>query len=472
MNASLAEKLLHSIINTSNNNITIADANGMILQTNKEHWSVYGIKGDGYKGKSVFQLEKEGILTPSITALVLKEKRPVQIMQHTQTGKVIMTQGYPIFDEEGKIIWVISYAQDQTEIRNLQEQYEQLERKLQGYQTEVEELRRKEGIHYRSKEMQQMVNTIHRVAESDATVLFLGESGVGKSMFAHELHNQSQRRKEPFIEVNCSTIPESLFESEMFGYEAGSFTGATKNGKQGLIEQADNGTLFLDEIGELPLSMQVKLLKVLQEKKFMRIGGKKERHVDFRLVTATNQNLEEMVEQGKFRLDLYYRLHVIPLQIPPLRERKDEIPFLINRYVDLMNVKYKTSKKLHAATYETLIGYKWPGNVRELENLMERLILTTEGNIIYPNDLPPSISGEPISNTTVDELQKEASIMDELNHLDLNSAIEKVEEYMIRKASHQCKTTYEMAELLGISQPSVVRKLKKYKGGKHHQRTK
>ncbi|KAA9028364.1 sigma-54 interaction domain-containing protein [Niallia endozanthoxylica] len=472
MNASLAEKLLHSIIDTSNNNITIADAKGMILQTNEEHWSVYGIKASGYKGKSVFQLEKEGILTPSITALVLKEKRPVQIMQHTQTGKVIMTQGYPIFDEEGKIIRVISYAQDQTEIRNLQEQYEQLERKLQGYQTEVEELRRKEGIHYRSKAMQQIVNTIHRVAESDATVLFLGESGVGKSMFAHELHNQSQRSKEPFIEVNCSTIPESLFESEMFGYEAGSFTGATKNGKQGLIEQAHNGTLFLDEIGELPLSMQVKLLKVLQEKKFMRIGGKKERHVDFRLVTATNQNLEEMVEQGKFRLDLYYRLHVIPLQIPPLRERKDEIPFLINRYVDLMNVKYKTSKKLHPATYEALIGYRWPGNVRELENLMERLILTTEGNTIYPNDLPPSISGEPISNTTVDELQKEASIIDELNHLDLNSAIEKVEEYMILKASQQCKTTYEMAELLGISQPSVVRKLKKYKGVRHHQRTK
>jgi len=472
MNASLAEKLLHSIINTSNNNITIADANGMILHTNKEHWSVYGIKVDEYKDKTVFQLEKEGILTPSISAMVLRVRKPVQIMQHTRTGKVIMTHGYPIFDDDGKIIRVISYAQDQTEIRNLQEQYEQLERKLQGYQTEVEELRRKEGIHYRSKEMQQIVNTIHRVAESDATVLFLGESGVGKSMFAHELHNQSQRSKEPFIEVNCSTIPESLFESEMFGYEAGSFTGATKNGKQGLIEQAHNGTLFLDEIGELPLSMQVKLLKVLQEKKFMRIGGKKERHVDFRLITATNQNLEKMVEQGKFRLDLYYRLHVIPLQIPPLRERKDEIPFLINHYVDLMNVKYKTAKKLHATTYEALIGYRWPGNVRELENLMERLILTTEGNTIYPNDLPPSISSKHISDTTVDEQKREAIIIDQLNHWDLNSAIEKVEEYMILKASQQCKTTYEMAELLGISQPSVVRKLKKHKGVRHYPRTK
>jgi len=472
MNASLAERILHSIIETSNNNITIADADGMILQTNEGHWTVYGVHAGEYKGKSVFQLEKEEILTPSITAMVLREKKPIQIMQNTQTGKVIMTQGFPIFNEDGKIIRVISYAQDQTEIRNLQEQYEQLQRKLQGYQTEVEELRRKEGIFFRSKEMQQIVNTIHRVADSDATVLFLGESGVGKSMFAHELHNQSQRSKEPFIEVNCSTIPESLFESEMFGYEAGSFTGATKKGKQGLIEQAHNGTLFLDEIGELPLSMQVKLLKVLQEKRFMRIGGKKEQHVDFRLITATNQNLEAMVASGNFRLDLYYRLNVIPLQIPPLRERKDEIPFLINHYVDVINTKYKTSKKLHAATYESLIGYKWPGNVRELENLIERLILTTEGDTIYPNDLPATISSQYTSDAKDALLEIESYYLEELNQLDLNSAIEKVEEYMILKASQQCKTTYEMAELLGISQPSVVRKLKKYKGVRHRQRTK
>ncbi|WP_338448945.1 sigma 54-interacting transcriptional regulator [Niallia oryzisoli] len=473
MKDSFAEKLLNYIIETSNNNITITDAEGIILQSNPEHWSVYGLKADEYKGKSVYQLEREEILTPSISAMVLREKKPVQILQHTQTGKVIMTKGYPLFDDDGTIVRVVSYAQDQTEIRRLQEQYEQLERKLQGYQTEVEELRRKEGIHFRSKEMQQIANTIHRVAESDATVLFLGESGVGKSMFAHELHNRSQRSEEPFIEVNCSTIPENLFESEMFGYEAGSFTGATKKGKQGLIEQAHNGTLFLDEIGELPLSMQVKLLKVLQEKKFMRIGGKKEQHIDFRLVTATNQNLEEMVEKGKFRLDLFYRLNVIPLHIPPLRERKDEIPFLINHYIDLINAKYKTAKKLHAATYESLIAYKWPGNVRELENLMERLILTTEGTTIYPNDLPPSINCHPISKTKETKLQRETTIQfEELKHLDLNSAIEKVEEHMILRAAQTCKTTYEMAELLGISQPSVVRKLKKYKGVRHHQRTK
>lgn len=266
MNISIANKILDTIIETSNNNITIADDKGYILHSNPNHWSLYGITPDQYKGKTVYQLQDEGVLSPSITAMVLKEHKELKIMQNTTTGKIIMTSGYPIFNDDGKLILVISYSQDQTEISNLQNQYEQLERKLKGYQAEVEELRGKEGILYRNKEMHQIVKTIQRVAKTDATVLILGESGVGKSMFARELHNQSDRKKEPFIEVNCSTIPESLFEAEMFGYEAGSFTGAQKQGKTGLIEEADNGTLFLDEIGELPLAIQVKLLKVLQEK--------------------------------------------------------------------------------------------------------------------------------------------------------------------------------------------------------------
>lgn len=463
MSDSITNKILDTIIQTSNNNITIANAEGIILQSNPDHWSVYEIKPDEYKGKSVFQLEKEGVLSPSITSMVLKEKRAIQIMQNTKTGKVLMTKGYPIFNDDGDIIRVISYAQDQTEISELQDQYGKLEKKLKSYQMEVEELRSKEGVLYRSKGMQQIVKTIHRVANSDATVLFLGESGVGKSMFAHELHNQSHRRKEPFIEVNCSTIPESLFESEMFGYESGSFTGAQKKGKEGLIEQAHNGTLFLDEIGELPLSVQVKLLKVLQEKKFMRIGGKKEHHVDFRLVTATNQNLEKMVEEGKFRLDLYYRLNVIPLHIPPLRDRKEDITLLINHYSDLMNKKYQTTKKLHASTYERLIQYKWPGNVRELENVMERLVLTTEGTNIFPNDLSPSIQRQNPAECEKAPLLTEPLIHEELENLDLKAALEKVEKQLILKAYKQCNSTYEMAKLLGISQPSVFRKLKKYK---------
>ncbi|MFK2827056.1 sigma 54-interacting transcriptional regulator [Bacillus sp. B190/17] len=456
---SITEMILEKIIKTSKSNITITDGNGIILYTNIDHWSVYEDEPKNYIGKSVFELQEQGILSPSITAIVLNEKQPTQIIQHTKKGKVIMLTAYPIFNDNGEIIRVISYAMDQTEISHLQDEYEQLKRKLKGYQTEVEKLREKEEALYRSKEMQHITKTLQRVANTDATVLMTGESGVGKSMFARKLHTQSHRQKEPFIEVNCSTIPVSLFESEMFGYEPGSFTGAQKKGRQGLIEQAHNGTLFLDEIGELPLSIQAKLLKVLQEKKFMRIGGYKEQHVDFRLVGATNRNLEEMVQKGEFRLDLYYRLNVIPLHIPPLRERKEDISLLINHYIELINSKYKTTKKLHPSTYEILLNYRWPGNVRELENLIERLILISDETIIWPNCLPSSVLGQEVSN------RGEASLIEQFITEDhnLKAVIERVEKLMISKAQEQCKSTYEIAKYLGISQPSVIYKLKKYK---------
>lgn len=460
MNLSIEDTILDTIIQTSNNNITITDENGVILYTNLDHWAVYGVKADQYIGKSVYTLQEEGILSPSITAMVIKERRAIQIMQHTKTGKIIMSTAYPIFNDDKKLIRVISYAQDQTEIRNLQDQYEQLKRKIKDYQTEVEELRGKEGILYRSKEMLQILKTIYRVADSDATVLLLGESGVGKSMFARSLHNHSHRHKEPFIEVNCSTIPENLFESEMFGYESGSFTGAQKHGKQGLIEQAHNGTLFLDEIGELPLAIQVKLLKVIQEKKFTRIGGNRENHIDFRLVTATNRHLDKMVEEGKFRLDLYYRLNVIPILLPPLRERREDITLLINHYLNQMNAKYQKLKTFHSSTYEILNQYNWPGNVRELENLVERLVLTTEEATIHPHSLPPSMLGERSTERKETPLVMEEPFYEE--H-DLKTVLEKVEQQMILKAYKHCTSTYEMAKFLGISQPSVVRKLKKYK---------
>ncbi|MBK5460176.1 sigma-54 interaction domain-containing protein [Peribacillus sp. TH27] len=460
----MLEQELKKIIETSNNNITITDEKGIILYSNPKLWEIYGMDPASYIGTSVYQLEKEGLLTPSINALVLKEKKAMRIMQHTQTGHVVMSTGYPIFNKEGLLVRVISYGQDQTEILQLQEQYEQLQRIVKGYQTEVEDLREKELDYHdmiaRSNATKQILKTIHNVAKTDATILLLGPSGVGKSTFARSVHNQSNRRKEPFIEVNCSTIPESLFESEIFGYEPGSFTGANKQGMQGLIEQADSGTLFLDEIGELPLAMQAKLLKVLQEKKIKRIGGKKESLINFRLIAATNQDLKGMVNEGKFRLDLFYRLNVIPIQIPALHERKEDIPLLIQHYLQKTNDKYQKLKKFHPTTYEVLTHYQWPGNIRELENLIEQLILIIEEPIIFPKHLPQTITGqiEQTENSSSQTIEQES---DE-NH-DLKKTLEKVELQLITKAYKQCKTTYQMAEYLGVSQPTVIYKLKKYK---------
>ena len=459
----LLETELDKIIETSNNNITITDQDGIILRSNPIHWSIYGIEPNQYIGKSVYQLQEEGVLSPSIHAMVLENKEPVQILQKTKTGRTVMATGFPVFNQRGEVIRAISYSQDQTEIFNLQEQYKDLEKKLVSYQTEVEELRGKEsdyhGILYRSSSIEQIVRTIYRVSKTDASVLLLGPSGVGKSTFARMLHAQSSRKDEPFIEVDCSTIPETLFESEMFGYEAGSFTGASKQGKQGLIEQAEQGTLFLDEIGELPLAMQAKLLRVLQEKKVMRIGGKKEHQVDFRLITATNKNIEEMVEKEAFRLDLFYRINIIPLQIPPLKERREDIPILVQHYVHTINEKYKMSKKLHALTYDILTQYSWPGNVRELENVIERVILTADEETIHPEHLPINIRniGLPAENQLVAETEH-----DIVEDADWKTVIEKTEKALLSRALEHCKTTYEMAKSLGISQPTVVRKLKQY----------
>ncbi|WP_260399768.1 sigma-54-dependent Fis family transcriptional regulator [Peribacillus simplex] len=460
----MLEEELNKIIETSNNNILITDQDGIILYSNPKLWEIYGMESDSYIGTSVYQLESEGLLTPSINAIVLKEKKAKRIMQETKTGHVVMSTGYPIFNKEGLLVRVISYGQDQTEILQLQDQFEQLQRKVKGYQTEVEDLREKElDYHYliaRSNETKHILKTIHNVAKTDATILLLGPSGVGKSTFARAVHDQSNRKKEPFIEVNCSTIPDSLFESEIFGYEPGSFTGANKQGRQGLIEQADSGTLFLDEIGELPLAMQAKLLKVLQEKKIKRIGGKKENHINFRLVAATNQDLKEMVSQGKFRLDLFYRLNVIPIQIPALHERKEDIPLLIQHYLQKTSDKYQKFKKIHPSSYEVLTHYHWPGNIRELENLIERLILTIEEPIIFPEHLPQSITGQIEQPEDSNFLAIEQDCEE---NFDLKKTLEKVERQLIAKAWEKCKTTYEMAEHLGISQPTVIYKLKKYK---------
>ncbi|WP_031409152.1 sigma-54 interaction domain-containing protein [Geobacillus vulcani] len=453
--ADVLEFELDAILKSSNDNIVIADENGIILRASPNCLSIYGKDASYLVGKSVYQLEKENVFCPSVTARVLREKKEVQLMQQTATGRVVMATGVPVFDQQNRLVRVISFSHDLTELERLKEDYEKLRKQMEHYQMEIEELK-PEHIVIQSKAMERIWKLVHRVAQSDATVLFLGESGVGKNVFARSLHLHSPRRNEPFIEVNCSAIPESLFESEMFGYEKGSFTGAQKTGKPGLIELADKGTLFLDEIGELPLSMQAKLLKVLQEKKVIRVGGIKERTVDFRLIASTNQNLAEMVKQGKFRQDLFYRLHVIPIYVPSLRERKEDIFMLAQYFLKKFNQKYQMDKYFHPSIVDHLVQYDWPGNVRELENMIERLVITSETRAIYPEYLPFSIQKYPELITPHQSLEKrnEPSTLKE--------AIEQVERQWLLRAVKQCKTTYEMADYLGISQPTVVRKLKKY----------
>ncbi|MFD1708793.1 sigma-54 interaction domain-containing protein [Siminovitchia sediminis] len=452
---------MQAILDVSNDNIVITDGHGKVLKASPNCYSIYGMKTDELLGKNVDELERMDVFSPSVTKRVIEERKEVQLMQHTLTDRYVMATALPVFDDRGKIIRVISFSHDLTELRQIKEDYEELQSKMAYYESEIKELRDKEqntnGIVLKSKEIHQVWQLIQRVAASDATVVFLGESGVGKNVFARAIHEKSIRSKEAFVEVNCGAIPETLFESEMFGYERGAFTGADQNGKPGLIELANKGTLFLDEVGELPLNLQAKLLKVIQEKKVTRIGGTEPKAIDFRIIASTNRDLKEMVEAGKFREDLYYRLNVVPITIPPLRERKDDLLYLFDYFLDMFNEKYETDKVLHASTIREMLEYSWPGNVRELENLMERLVITTESRMIYPDTLPFQRQHGFAQETMEEEVEQAEQAAN------LPEALEEVEIRWLKRAYRQYKTTYEMAKYLGISQSSVVRKLQKYK---------
>jgi len=304
-----------------------------------------------------------------------------------------------------------------------------------------------------SKLMRDLVKMTIRVAKVESTVLIQGESGVGKELIADVIHANSNRNNGPLIKINCGAIPENLLESEFFGYEPGAFSGASRKGKVGLFELATGGILFLDEIGDMPLSLQVKLLRVLQDKEITRVGGIKPIKVDIRILTGTNRNLNEMINNRMFRQDLYYRLNVVPIHVPSLRERREDIPVLTSYFLDYFNRKYyanEVDKKLDTEVIACFMKHDWPGNVRELENLIERLVVTTAHDHIVVEDLPmwlDSINHEPSGYQP---------------NISLRSAVEETERKLLQYAFARYNSTYEVARVLEINQSTVVRKAAKY----------
>lgn len=300
--------------------------------------------------------------------------------------------------------------------------------------------------------METIISMARRFSNIDSPILLLGESGVGKDVLAHFLHRQSKRQGS-FVRVNCGAIPEQLLESELFGYEKGAFSGADQS-KVGLFELAQGGTIFLDEIGDLPFNLQVKLLNVLQDFKIRRLGGTKSRKIDMRIIAATNQNLSEMVEQKTFRKDLYYRLNVLPITIPPLRKRKEDIPVLVFSFLDKLNTHYKTAKKIDSNTMEYLIEYEWPGNIRELKNILERIFHLSEGLLITSNILPEFIQKK--SNLFFNKINTTFN-----EYLPLNHAMNMYEKEYIKKVLESSKTLKECADKLKIDISTLIRKKKK-----------
>ncbi|HDR7587519.1 RNA polymerase subunit sigma-54 [Bacillus mycoides] len=425
--------------------IFVTDDKGIVVRVNSMCERHYQLSAKELVGKHVKELQKEGIFYPSATLEVIEKKRPVELVQTTKSGEYLHVRTRPVFDDEGNLRRVISYSRDLTELYQLRQKVEEMDNQLKTYKKELRETYEHEGLIFKSIAMQKIIETIKKVSVVDSTVLVLGETGVGKSRLVRHLHEVSHRKNESFYEINCAALPTNLIESELFGYSGGSFTGANREGKKGLLESAHRGTLFLDEIGEMPLEIQAKLLQVLQEKTFRPIGGRELKKVDVRIVAATNRDLNTMVKQGTFRKDLYYRLNVIPISIPPLRERTEDILPLIYHYLQHFNKKYGRDVKLAPSTLQMFVGYPWEGNNREIENVIERIVITAD-DFVTVEDLPLSM--------------QEATV--EQSGQSLYRMLEEVERNIILKAYKTYGSSYKVAEFLQISQSAATRKIKKF----------
>lgn len=450
------KEILNDITEGLADGVYITDARGTGLYMNNADYQITGLTESQVIGRTIYEMISDGLVIGSSVVQVLKTQKPASVLQKTPNGKTVMVTGIPRFDGQGALRRVIASTRDITELIELKKQLEEERRLNDKYYSELMSMKKANKLQNTvaaySKKMCAVVELAAQVAKTDSTVLITGESGVGKEVIARFIYRESYREKAQFLKINCAAIPEHLLESELFGYEDGAFTGAKKGGKKGLIESVDKGTLFLDEIGEMPLILQGKLLQVLQDKAFIKVGGTKAKEVDIRIIAATNRDLKVLVEQGKFREDLYYRLNVVPVYLPPIRERYEDILPLAHIFLMRFNQKYGAHKELSAEVQELLQGYSWPGNVRELENCIERLVVVTKEDIIRPEHLPLNITAK-INKYHISI----AGI------IPLRQAQEEVERLLFLRAYDRYRNTYKVAEALGVSQPTVVRKVNKYK---------
>ncbi|MBF0529145.1 MAG: sigma 54-interacting transcriptional regulator [Deltaproteobacteria bacterium] len=447
---------LTAIIESSFDGIYVTDGEARTIRVNGAYERITGVKREEVLGRTMYELVAEGFYNESVTVRVLQTRRPGSLIQKIKTGKTVMVTGNPIFDSEGNIVLVVTNVRDVTELHRLQQKLENMDRLQSEREIELRQLKETflgEGqIVIRSKKMKDLTELALRLAQVDSTVLIQGESGTGKEVLADFIHRNGSRRDQPLIKISCAAIPDQLLEAELFGYAPGAFTGARKEGKAGIFEVARKGTVFMDEIGEMPLGLQAKLLRVLQEKEITRVGDTVSFKADVRLMAATNRDLETLVEQGQFRKDLFFRLNVIQITVPPLRERREAIVKLVYHFMDKFNGKFGLSKQMNRQVLDILIDYDWPGNIRELENAIERMVVVTPGEVITLEDLPPQI--RPRSSSSTNSLMEGRS---------LKEILAEVERLTLEESLKHHKTTREVARALGLNQSNVVRKLKRHR---------
>jgi len=451
----VSSEILETVLNLIDDAIGIANSQGVLEQANKAFVRITGTSGEKLLGVNVKQL-LHMMETESIMLRVLREKKPLSMNVKYKNGRIVTHTAVPLFNTEGEIERVVATGRDISELLRLEERLKEAEQLESRYYTKLQEIRNQFGLHdviYSSEQMGRIILMAIKVAQTDSSVFIMGESGVGKEVIARLIHDTCPRKNRPFVAINCAAIPSELLESELFGYEDGAFTGARKGGSKGLFAEANGGTVFLDEIGELPLKLQSKLLRVVQEKGFVRLGGNEFVSLDVRYIAATNLTKAQLKDGSAFRQDLYYRLCVVPIHIPPLRERREDILPLANYFLRFFNIKYQSKVSLSRGVLELLYRHNWEGNVRELKNIIERLVILSEGEKLteddfwaicnFGNGAEKGAAGAAESGTPLKEAQ-----------ISFTNAI-------IEKAIKECGSVVKAAQMLNIAPSTIYRKMKK-----------
>ncbi len=456
-----ASKQFDAMIESFYDGIWIVDTDGTVLNVNTVALTLHGLEADEIVGRHITELVQKGIIDRSSTMEVFATKKRVHMLQYLpKDRRYLLVTATPIFDEKGRLSQVVVIDRDMTELRGM---WERLEHTLTLQGNSNNQLLSKGMLELKgmkvvaeSEKMKRVLMIALRLGQlSVSNILLLGESGTGKGLLAKFIHENSPRKSQPFIQVNCAALPEGLVETELFGYEKGAFTGAKSSGKIGLLELSREGTAFLDEIGELPAATQAKLLKCIDERETMPLGGLKTKRIQCSIITATNRNLEDLVKRGLFREDLYYRLNSFNIKIPPLRDRPADIDELAKNFLFTYNQTYRTEKQISSNAFDRLKNYHFPGNVRELDNLIRNAIVMSDTNVL----------DDYIKNYVNDEKAKGTTHSSERPHIvnkRLSDELRDAEIIVLKETLKRCKSTREMARYLGTSQPTVVRKLKKH----------
>ena len=450
-------KELLDILNCLKVGVYITDGNGKTLLLNDESCKTGGLERSETVGKNMRELERMGFIEESVSLKTIESGKEEMIIQNLGDGDKVYVTGTPLKSDRG-IDVVVCTERDITETLTIKELLEEKNKDNAKIKDEIEYLRKQNIVMWGNMiaedfETKLLAEKATRVAKLDATVLLTGDSGTGKEVFANFIYQNSGRAGKPFIKVNCAAIPENLMESELFGYEKGAFSGADKNGKAGLFEMANHGTLFLDEVGEIPIHLQSKLLRAIQEREIMHVGGTKTIPVDIRFIAATNRDLKEAVRNGTFRGDLYYRLNVMPIELMPLKGRKKDIKALVDYFTEKFNVTYKLSKVVSPEAMEVLKDFDWPGNIRELENVIERLMISSDDEVITKRQTERAI-GVPTDLSGADLSGIEGRSLEEL--------MDAYEKSILESMLAKYKRASEVGRALNVNKSTLSRRMKKY----------